>query len=212
MPCIAGVRPRCVTSHESVVQGHSKQDPYFALQDAICQCKQLRTLHIAVEADKGSDRRDASRLLMEFIAKVPNLTVMLWQEVAPSQAAQRTRHISSAFTARVAAENPAGSGLRLLHAEQCSFNAVPPLPTSLRILSLRHEMGTSAPFHTSIAELVAPCAALCELYLLEMTLGSSNVLILPLVAAACPLLQTLVMHVSLEESEWVSLAMHSSVQ
>ena len=192
--------------------GAQQVRPFAALQDAICQCKQLRTLHIAVEADKEIDRRDASRLLMKFPAELPNLTVLLWQEEAPSVAEKSVRHLSAGFRARLAAETPAGSGLRLLHAEECSFEAVPPLSTSLQVLSFRHGMETSGPSHTNVAALVAPSAALRELYILGVKLRASNVLSLPLVAAACPLLQVLVVHVCLETGQQVSLSLHSSMQ
>ena len=54
-----------------------------------------------------------------------------------------------------------------------------------------------------------PCVS-CTYW--EVKLRASNVLSLPLVAAACPLLQVLVVHVCLETGQQVSLSLHSSMQ
>ena len=102
-----------------------------------------------------------------------------------------------AFVARTAAESPAGSGLRLLQAEQCSFDTVSTLPASLHVLSICNRLGFSQLLRDRLHLLLAPCAALRELYLLGATPCTAATLDLPLIAAACPALRVLVVSVSI---------------
>ena len=171
------------------------------LQDAICQCKQLRTLYIGRDEGAGPPQ-DASSLLMDFSAALPNLTALQWLEAAPRR--MGTRHTFSAFVSvpymdMKATESLAGPGLRLLQAEQCRFEDVPALPASLQMCSLRSwELDCPYPLDR-LHLLLAPCAALRELYILRVTLSGAALLDLPSIAATCPALQVLVLHVLMED-------------
>lgn len=123
-------------------------------QDAICQCQQLRSLHICVQ-EKGEHGRselgglppDGSHLLMHFSAALPKLTTLLWRR-PPLSCAHTQRHFLAEFAGSRAAERLPGTGLRILHAEHCAFEWDPYLrapepegfqqllPASLQILSL----------------------------------------------------------------------------
>ena len=85
----------------------------------MCQCKQLCSLHTAFEACKGDHYPpDASSLLMDLAAALPNLAAMQWRELPHKFRNQRSQHLSPALVASKADESAAGSGLRLLHAEK----------------------------------------------------------------------------------------------
>ena len=194
----------------------------WCVQATICHCKQLRSLHIAYKVGKAdatghwkaSPVPDASSLLMDFAAALPKLATLQWRDLAAAHAEQRARHMSPAFIVRAAAESPAGSGLRVLQAEQCSFDAVHALPASLQVLSLR--MGTTnvRPLREGLGLLLAPCAALRELYVLQYARCRAASVDLPSIAAACPVLRVLVLHVHLEASceHEVSSSLQSSMR
>lgn len=101
---------------------------------------------------------DMSSLLMDFSAALPNLAALQWRETWGDQ---RTRHISPDFTAKMAAESPAG--LRLLQAEQCSFSSIRALPASLQVLSLWNDLKAYKHLRERLDLLLAPCASLHEL-------------------------------------------------
>lgn len=53
---------------------------FMVFQESICNCSQLRTLHITIDYEIG-DRElpDEASLLMGFIAALPNLTILQWR-------------------------------------------------------------------------------------------------------------------------------------
>ena len=171
------------------------------MQDTICQCKHLCSLNIVFQSsgeedydsEKDYDEGDASSLLMEFSSALPNLATLQWEEKAPFYLDGNTWQCSPAFGARKAAKSPNGAGLRLLHAEKCTFEAVSQLPASLQTLPLCNRQDYCYPLLERLHKLLAPCAALCELYILHT--ANHKVLDLPAVAAACPALRVLVLHV-----------------
>ena len=152
---------------------------------------------------------------MKFSAALPKLTALHWREARRRGDNQRvtlaTRWTFDAFMdkpwmGRKAAEPLAGPGLRLLQAEQCSFEAVPTLPASLQICSLRHWGREHPPLRGRFDLLLAPCAALRELHILQCTLSDDASVDLPAIAASCPALRVLVLHVSMERGPGVSAA------
>ncbi len=172
------------------------------MQDTICQCKQMSSLRIVFvgrkEDDHGSeededDLPDASSLLMGFSAALPNLATLQWEEDAPFYAYGGEWECSPAFSARKESpESLAGAGLRLLHTQKCTFKAVSQLPASLQTLSLCNRPDYCYPLLERLHTLLAPCATLCELYILQTV--NHKVLDLPAIAAACPALRVLVLH------------------
>ena len=165
------------------------------MQDTICQCKQLRLLNLGFEPgeDDYVDAEDASLLLVDLIDALPNLATLQWEESAPVYASDYEWECTHAFARKESLESPAGSGLRLLHAEYCTFEGFPELPASLQILSLCNRLSGSYPLPERLDLLLAPCAALCELYILLMHKAAQ--LDLPAIAAACPALRVLVLSV-----------------
>ena len=172
----------------------------LCLQDTICQCKQLRAFHVAFKVVSRAHTvsrqpmPEASGLLMELRAALPELAVLQWRELIPARCTPHTRHMSSALTAGIAAESPAGCGLRLLQAEQCSFASVPALPASLQVFWLCNGLSVRHPQPESLNKLLAPCAALRELYILQYRSFKPVPLNLSVLTTACPALQVLVLH------------------
>ena len=199
----------------SVPEGQC-QHASIDLQDTICQSKQLCSLQLMFGADEADGAPlDAGSLLMEFSAALPKLTVLHWREAALGDDNQRvtlaTRWTFEAFMdkpwmGKKAAEPLAGPGLRLLQAEQCNFETVDALPSSLQICSLRHWGREHPPLRGRFDLLLAPCAALRELHILQCTLGKGASVDLPVVAASCPALRVLVLHVFMECAPGVSTA------
>ena len=192
------------------------------MQETICQCKQLYTLHIEYKVGKRfGPPPDASSLLMELSAALPNLATLHWRE-SELFSLQRTptRYIFSAFTASpyrrpglartVAAETLAGSGLRLLQTEACSFSNAA-LPATLQVLSLRNTGRACQPLRERLDLLLAPCAALRELYVQQLDISDAACLDLPLIAALCPALRVLVLHVRTQDCQEVSPARPAGV-
>ena len=166
------------------------------VQDTICQCKQLSSLHIAFEADDWGDDdpdKDASDFLMDIAAALPKLATLQWEERPPVNADPDKWQFSPAFSARKADGSPAGAGLRLLHAEKCMLESVSGLPASLQVLSMCNRVGDCFPLREGLDQLLAPCAALRELYLVHTY--TLEPLDLPAIAAACPKLRVLVLHI-----------------
>ena len=174
------------------------------VQDTICQCKQLRLLNLGFEPgeDDYVDAEDASLLLVDLIDALPNLATLHWEESAPVYASGYEWECTHAFSARKESpESPAGSGLRLLHAEKCTFEGFPELPASLQTLSLCNRLSGCYPLPERLDLLLAPCAALSELYILLM--HKSEQLDLPAIAAACPGLRVLVLSVLVHRTQTV---------
>ena len=188
------------------------------IQDTICQCKQLRALHILSNPGRrGAPAAlpDVSNLLEGICAALPKLATLQWRDMNVNM--QRDRgHIWPAFVARTAAESPAGSGLRLLQTEQCTYDAVSTLPASLHVLSICNRPDAQEglpgirPLRDRLHLLLAPCAALRELYLLQATPCRAATLDLPLLAAACPALRVLVVYVSILGIQ-VHVSLHTSM-
>ena len=137
---------------------------------------------------------------MDFSTALPKLATVQWRE-GPPIGQQTEWHLdwegwefSPTLVARQAAESPAG--LRLLQTEKCSFRSVAGLPASLQILSLWKRLSDRHLLQARLDLLLAPCAALRELYLLHMY--TSAVLDVPAIAAACPELRVLVLRVVVE--------------
>ena len=173
------------------------------LQDTICQCQHLQSLHIAYDDDRKGMIGDPtpSSFLMDLSAALPNLAMLHWRD-AKARRRTSTRHIFSAFNANPfdrpglpktqAAETLAGPRLRVLQAEECSFAAASALPASLQVLSIMNGYFS----HVKRLELMlAPCAALRELYLRQFCNCDADALDLPLIATSCPRLRVLVVHV-----------------
>ena len=192
------------------------------MQKTICQCKHLSTLHIAFKVGKRfGPPPDASSLLMELSSALPNLATLHWRESELFSLQRRpTRHIFSAFTANpyrrpglariVASETLAGSGLRLLQTEACSFSNAA-LPTTLQVLSLRNTGRACQPLRERLDLLLAPCTALRELYIQQLDISDAACLDLPLIAALCPALSVLVLHVQTQNCKEVSPARPAGV-
>ena len=197
--------------------GHHRHRALLEPQDTLCQCTQLRFLHMAVKAEEKR-LPDASSLLMELAAAMPHLTVLQWRDRGQPRC-KNTRHIFDAFLDRPwmdrkAEKSLAGPGLRLLQAEECSFGNVPALPASLQICSLQNWYWQPDRLFQGLHRLLAPCASLRELYILPLsTLGDTAALDLPSIAATCPMLQVLVLHVSPFNKQrlWVSPSPHSTM-
>ncbi len=144
-----------------------------------------------------------SSVLMELSAALPNLAMLHWRD-AKARRRTSTRHIFSAFNANPfhrpglpstqAAETLAGPGLRVLQAEQCSFAAASALPASLQVFS-----SSSLTLNGRLDLLLAPCAALRELYIHLWALEGAALVDLPLIAASCPALRVLVLHIDMAE-------------
>ena len=142
---------------------------------------------------------------MELVATLPHLATLEWWERASTENAhcRRPHHIGP--TCNRGAACPGGAGLRLLHAEKCSFESLPAMPSSLQVLSLLSADGGNSEFLRERLDLVlAPCASLRELYILQSFLDSRAPLGLPAIAASCPALQVLVLHVFAATEPWVS--------
>ena len=138
---------------------------------------------------------DAGSLLMDISAALPSLATLQWEEESPVYAdgtPYSDWQCSPASVASEAAESPAGAGLRLLHAEKCSFEAVSELPASLQRLSICNRLSHHTFLHERLDLLLAPCAALRELSIV-LTYKIAP-LDLPAIAAACPELRVLVLH------------------
>lgn len=149
--------------HCLLLSAYSNIESGVGWQVAICQCHQLWSLHLGVEPVKmlplgrrKKDRPDYSLHVREIMSALPNLAAFQWRVSAfgrePRPPRIPTGHTFSAFMpARAgvckteAAEGLAGSGLRLLHTEECCFSNVPPLRAELEALSLR-----SAPLPASL--------------------------------------------------------------
>lgn len=131
---------------------------------------------------------------MGFIAALPHLCTLQWWDIASTEDEHRLRHMSPACIAREAA-CPGGAGLRLLHADNCSLHSVVALPGSLQVLSLLSGDGKADILRERMDMLLAPCASLRELYILQSFLDSGAPLGLPALAASCPMLRVLVLHV-----------------
>ena len=187
------------------------------MQETIGQCQQLFTLHIAYKVGKRfGPPPDASSLLMDLSAALPNLATLQWRESELFSLQRKpTRHIFSAFNANpyrrpglartVTAETLAGSGLRLLQTEACSFSNAA-LPATLQVLSLRNTGRACQPLRERLDLLLAPCAALRELYVQQLDISDAACLDLPVIATSCPALRVLVLHVRTQDFQKVSSA------
>ena len=193
---------------------------FVAPQDTICQCKQLWSLNVTFKADLAAGSApDASSLLMDLSAALPNLAALQWRNGYYVQQAEHARHTFAAFIAKPslgmeAAETLVGPGLRLLQAEQCSFASVAALPASLQVFLLQNMARRGRlhhPLNAKLDKLLAPCApALRELYIVQVCTAAS--LDVPKLAACCPALRVLVLHTFMEKTrKRVSPLLHSSM-
>ena len=156
---------------------------------------------------------------MDLCAALPNLATLLWRQSTFTPAQPRTQHMFSDFIGSKAAERLPGSGLRLLEAEHCSFTWVPNLPASLQLLSLKnlgrgHSVRNGQrefhPINKYVSCLLHHCVALRELYLLHCKCELANP-DLPSIAASCPVLRVLVLHVVAENGQEVSPFLHNGM-
>lgn len=181
-------------------------------QGTIRQCKLLTSLRITFDfAGEGGPPADASSLIMDLVAALPNLATLHWEEEPSTKSQPRHKQAFPVYTGEKAAESLAGSRLRLMQAEHCTFDAVAALPASLRIFSLWNGMGHHHKNYNRLDMLLAPCTALRELYILQCTLCRPASLDLSLIAACCPALRVVVLHVLREVGQEVSVHLHSSM-
>ena len=136
---------------------------------------------------------------MSFPAALPNLTALQWLEAEEASRKYDWYSVEAfadrPWTGMQSAQSLAGQGLRLLQAKQCSFAAVPALPASLQTYSLRNWDRKAPGLLERLHLLLAPCAALRELRISFYNLFRAASLDLPSVAATCPALRVLVLHV-----------------
>ena len=84
----------CLLSFTCCLPGHNKRGLFVDLQVAICQCKQLVSLHISFQGDKPADREpDASSLVMEMAAALPNLATLQWRDAGLRRRKARPAHL-----------------------------------------------------------------------------------------------------------------------
>ena len=146
---------------------------------------------------------------MSFSAELPNLTALQWLEAVKSPR-ESPQYSVAAFADRPwiglkSAESLAGPGLRLLQAKHCSFAAVPALPASLQICSLRGWNNEGPGLLERLHQLLAPRAALRELHISFYSLfDDAASLALPSIAATCAALRFLVLHVITSHFQEVS--------
>ena len=146
--------------------------------------------------------------MAQLSAALPQLATLLWLVAVDWP---EDPHFLSDFIASKAVERPRGLGLRVLQAQHCSFNRVAHLPASLQLLSLSNP-GDCQPPRMSAATQLQPlisrlhillrhCAALHELYVLRVRACTPGVAQLDLtkVAAHCPALRVLVLHIEFED-------------
>ena len=87
-------------------------------QGALSACTELRALYVS-RKDGGLNH---SRLVLHLIKSLPNLRTLQWR-CLKENGAERPTPFSAAFLTAVAAAPE--SGLRLLQADECSFEDLP---------------------------------------------------------------------------------------
>ena len=93
--------------------------------------------------------------------------------------------------------------------QQCGAagHAAGPVDTEHRqVLSIRNTGRACQPLRERLDLLLAPCAALRELYVQQLDISDAACLDLPVIATSCPALRVLVLHVRTQDFQKVSSA------